>query len=145
MNLVPVHCEIESPIFYNHIPLMGKVCEYQLLDLDPLPEPILTPEPLLDISQISESVLVPALPESKPIILSFHTPFWDKGLDKFDSEIILKSQKLDRVKFFIKIIHIYIILVCCILEISGGFLRTPRKLDWAAFRRPIRPPLGPPP
>ena len=37
-----------------------------------------------------------------------------------------------------------IILVGCILEVSGGFLRTPRKLDLAAVRGPIRPPPEPP-
>ena len=99
-----------------------------------------TPEPSLDLNQIPESVLVPVLPESKSII-----PLWDKGLDKFDSEIILKVWKLDRVKFLVKIINIYIILVGCILEVYGGFLRTPRKLDWAAFHGPIRPPPEPPP
>ena len=108
--------------------------------MDPLPEPISTPEPLLNLSLFPKSVLVPVLPESKLII-----PLWDKGLDKFDSEIILKIWKLDGVKFLIKIINIYIILVGCILEVSGGFLRTPRKNDWAAFRGPIRPPPEPPP
>ena len=61
--------------------------EFQLLDLDPLPEPISTPEPLLDLSHLPESILVPVLPESKSIILSFHNPFWDEAVDKFDSEI----------------------------------------------------------
>ena len=28
LNPVPVHREIESPIFYDHIPLMGKVYEH---------------------------------------------------------------------------------------------------------------------
>ena len=108
--------------------------------MDPLPEPIPTPERLLDLSLFPESVLVPIFPESKSII-----PFWDKGFEKFDSEIILKFWKLDGVNFLIKIINIYIILVGCILEVAGGFLRTPRTLDWAAFRRPIRPPPEPPP
>ena len=100
--------ELESPISESHIPLWENKCglEFQLLDLDPLPEPILTPELLLDLSQILESVVVPMLPESKSII-----PFWDKGLDNFDSEIILKIYKLYGVKFIIKIINIYIILV----------------------------------
>ena len=67
---------------------MGKVCDHQLLDLDPFPEPISTPEPLLDLSDFPESILVPVLPKSKSIIPSFHTPFWDEGVDKIDSKII---------------------------------------------------------
>ena len=55
-------------------------------------------------------MVVPVLPESKSIIPSFHTPFWDKGVDKIDFEIIFKIWKLDGVKFLIKIIHVYIIL-----------------------------------
>ena len=87
-----------------------------------------------------ESVLLPVFPESKSII-----PFWDNGLDRFDSEIILKIWKIDRVQFLIKIINICIILVGCIIKVSGGFLRIPRTLDWSAFCGPIRPPLKPPP
>ena len=64
--------------------------EFQLLSLDPLSEPISTPEPLLDLSQIRKSVLVPVLPKSKSIIQSFPTPLWGKGDDNNDSEIILK-------------------------------------------------------
>ena len=63
----------------------------------------------------------------------FHTPFWGKDVDNNDSEIILKIWKLDGIKFIIKIINMHIILVGCIIEVSGGFLRTPRKSDWAAF------------
>ena len=100
----------------------------------------MTPESLLDLSQIPESVLASTLPESKSIILSFHTPFWDKAIDKFDSEINYGIWKLDGVKYLIKILYGYIILVGYIREISSGFLRTPRKVDWAAFRGPIRPP-----
>ena len=85
----PVILEHESLIL-RHILLLENECglKFQLLDLNPLPEPISTPEPLLDLSYFSESVLVPVLPKSKSIILSFHTPFWDKGVDKIDSEII---------------------------------------------------------
>ena len=90
---IPVIPELESPILDSHIPSWENNCglEFQLLDLDPLSEPISTPEPLLDLSQIPESVVVHVLPKSKSIIPSFHTPFWDKGVDKFDSEIILKT------------------------------------------------------
>jgi len=84
--------ELESPTLESHILLWGNECGigFQFLNLDPLPELILTPEPLLDFSHFPESVLVPVLSESKSIISSFHTPFWDKGVDKIDSEIILK-------------------------------------------------------
>ena len=53
LNPVPVHREMESPIFYDHIPLMGKVCEYQFFGLDPNFEPNSTPisESRLDLSQ----------------------------------------------------------------------------------------------
>jgi len=72
----PVILKLESPIL-NHIPLLGNegVLEFQLLDLDPLPESISTPQPLLDLSHFLESVLVIVLQKSKSIIPSFHTPF----------------------------------------------------------------------
>ena len=137
----PIIIKLESPIL-SHIPLWENECglEFQLLDLDPLPEPISTPKPLHYLRHFPESVLVRRLPKSKSIILSFHTPFWDKAVDKIDSEINYGIWKLDGVKFLIKNVHIYIILVGYIREISGGFLRTPRKFDWAAFHGPIRPP-----
>ena len=119
--------------------------EFQLLDLDPLLEPSPTPEPLLDLSFFPESVLVPVLMTSKSIIPSFHTPFWDKTVDKFDSEISYGIWKLDGVKYLIKILNEHIFLVGYIGVISGGFLRISQKVDWAAFRGPIRPPPEPPP
>ena len=47
---IPVILELESPILDGHIPSWGNECvlEFQLLDLDPLPELIWTPESLLD-------------------------------------------------------------------------------------------------
>jgi len=39
----------------------------------------------------------------------------------------------------------YIILMGYIREVSSGFQRTPRKLDWVTFRGPIRSPSKPPP
>ena len=142
----PIIPELESPIL-GHIPLLENTCglEFQLLDLDLISEPISTLEPLLDLSHLPESVLVPVLPESKSIILSFHTPFWDEVVDKFDSEISYEIWKLDGVKYLIKILHGFIFLVGYIKDISGGFLRTQSKVDWATFRGPIRPPPEPPP
>ena len=113
--------------------------------MDPISEPISTPEPLLDLSHLPESVLVPVLPESKSTVLSFHTPFWDEVVDKFDSEINYGIWKLDGVKFLIKILNGFIFLVGHIKDSAGGFLRDPRKVDWAMFRGPIRPPPEPPP
>ena len=86
----PVILELESPILESHIPLWENECglEFQLFYFDPIPKPILTPEPLFDLSQIPESILVHVLPETKSIIPSFHTLFWDKGVNKIDSEII---------------------------------------------------------
>ena len=90
VNSVPAHREVESPISYDHNLLLGKVCEHQFLGSDPLSEQILTLKPSLDFSQFPESVLVYVLPESKSVISSFHTPFWDNGVDNNNSEIILK-------------------------------------------------------
>ena len=59
--------------------------------MDSLPKQILTPKSLLDFSQFPESLLMSVLSESKSVIPSFHTPFWDKGVDKNDSKIILKK------------------------------------------------------
>ena len=74
--------------------MWGNECglEFQLLDLDPFPEPISTPEPLPDLSHFPESVLVPILPKSKLIISSFHTPFWDKAVDKIDSDFVTRLE-----------------------------------------------------
>ena len=55
---IPIDLEIESPILDSHIPLMGKECKYQFLDLDSTLEPKLTLEPQVDFP---EFVLVPDL------------------------------------------------------------------------------------
>ena len=118
--------------------------ELQLIDLDPLPEPSPTPEPLLDLSFFADSVFVPVLTTSKSIIPSFHTPFWDKEVDTIDSENNYELWKFDGVEF-LKNVNTDIILVGYTKKISGGFSRIQQKVDWAAFRRPIRPPPEPPP
>ena len=89
----PVILELESPIL-SHISLWGNECglEFQLLDLDPLPEPISTPEPLLDLSHFPESILVPVLPKSKSIIPYFHTPFWTRVLIKLTPKLFVKFE-----------------------------------------------------
>ena len=47
---IPFILELETPILYSHIPWR----ENEFLDLDPLPEQILTLESLLDFSQFSK-------------------------------------------------------------------------------------------
>ena len=47
--------------------------------------------------------------------------------------------------YLIKIFQGFIFLMGHIHDISGGFLKTQRKDDWAMFRGPIRPPPEPPP
>ena len=111
--------------------------------MDPLPEPSPTLEPLLDLSFFPKSVFVPALTMSKSIIPSFHTPFWDKAIDKIDSENNCEIWKFDGVE--LKNDHIYI-LVGYTRENFGGFLREiPYYLDWVATLGPIKPPPEPPP
>ena len=114
---------------------MGNNCglEFQLLDLDTLIEPSSTPEPLLDLSFFPESVFVPRTSDVQVNHSIFSHSILGQGDWKIDSEINYKIWKLDGVKFLIKNVHIYIILVGYVKEISGGFLRTPRKFDWAAF------------
>ena len=102
---IPTHIipELESPPL-SHIPLWEDDCglELQLIDLDPLPEPSPTPEPLLDLSFFPESVFVPVPMMSKSIIPSFHTPFWDKEVDTIDSEINYELWKFDGVEILKK-------------------------------------------
>ena len=75
MNLqfvpVPIDFEIESPILDSHIPLMGKECKYQFLDLDSTLEPKLTLEPQVDFPEF-ELVPEPIILESKLTIPPSH-------------------------------------------------------------------------
>ena len=93
LNPVPVHCEIESPISYDHT--MEKVCEHQFFGLDPIFEPISTliVDSRLDLSQLPESVSVflPIPFKSKSIIFKNHTSLLDKNVDKSDSVIIFEN------------------------------------------------------
>ena len=92
LNSVPVHCEMESPIFYDHISLMGKVCEYQFFDLDPIFEPILTPtfESQLDLSHIHVSVLVLFCLSPNRSSFTITLYCWTKVLTKMTQELFLK-------------------------------------------------------
>ena len=69
LNRVPLHREIESPIFQNHIALMGQVVNLNFFWF----EPILTPKFLLYFSEFPESVFIPAPFEPKLIIFHNHT------------------------------------------------------------------------
>ena len=55
MNPVPVHREMESPISYDHTSLMGKACEHQFFDLDPILKAILTPIFELDLIRATQA------------------------------------------------------------------------------------------
>ena len=72
MNHVPVHCEIQSQLSYDHTSLLGEVYEHQFFGLDPIFEPISTliVDSRLDLSQIFESVsvFIPVPFEPKSII-----------------------------------------------------------------------------
>ena len=74
---------------------MGKVCEHQFFDLDPIFESISTLiiDSRLDLSQISESVSIftPVLFESKSIISQNHTSLLDKNVEENDWVIIFKN------------------------------------------------------
>jgi len=63
---IPTNLEIEPSIFDNHIPLMGKECKYQFLDLESAFKLKLTLELKLDLNYIPESVLVPILIIQEP-------------------------------------------------------------------------------
>ena len=149
LNPVLVHCEIESPISYDHNSFMGKVCEHLFFGLDPIFEPnsTLIVDSRLDLSQLPESVLVfiPDPFESKSIIFKNHTLLLDKNADKNDSVIIFENWKLDGDKLFNKTIQDIILLLGHIRGVLGGFLDDPRYLDWVATLGPIRPPPEPPP
>ena len=117
---------MESPISYDHISLLGKVCEYQLFGLDPVFEPISTliVDSRLDLSQLPESasVFVPIPFESKSIISQNHTSLLDKDVDKNDSVIIFENWKLNGDTIFNKTIQSIILLLGHIREVIGGFL-----------------------
>ena len=49
---VPINLKIEAPILDSHIPLMGKECKYQFLNLDSTLEPKLTLEPKVNFSEL---------------------------------------------------------------------------------------------
>jgi len=94
LNPVPIHREIESPTFYDHILLMGKVCEHQFFGLDPIFEPILTPNLNLDLIWVKFSsrhwflfLFHLSLNELSPKI-TLHC--WTKVLNKITQELFLK-------------------------------------------------------
>jgi len=91
---IPVILKLEPLIFESYIPLWEKCgLEFQLLDLDPLPEPISISEPLLGgLSHFPELVLVPVLSEFKSIIPSFHTHSGTRMLIKLTLKLFMKCE-----------------------------------------------------
>jgi len=83
---VPIDLKVESPILNSHIPLMGKECEFQFLDLNSTLELKLTLEPTIDFFEL---VLVPEpiILESKSAIPPSHILLLDIGIDHDDSVI----------------------------------------------------------
>jgi len=63
---VPIDLEIESPILDSHIPLKGKECEYQFLDLDSMLEPKLTLEPKVEFLELVLFLNLSFLSPSQP-------------------------------------------------------------------------------
>ena len=63
---VPINLEIESPIMDSHIPLMGKECEYQFLELDSTLEPKLTLESKVNFPELDWFLNLSFLSPSQP-------------------------------------------------------------------------------
>ena len=92
VNLVSVHFEMKTPIFYNHISLIGKVREHQFFGLDPNFEPISTLifEPRLYLSQIPKSVFAHIRLSSNQSSFTIALHCWTKVLNKMTQELFLK-------------------------------------------------------
>ena len=87
---VPIDFEIEPPILESQIPLIGKECEFQFLDLDATIESKLTLESKHDFSEL---VLIPEhfILEPKPIISTNHILLLDIGIDYNISVMIFQD------------------------------------------------------
>ena len=98
--LIPTNLESEPPIFDNHIPLMGKECESQFLDLDSTFKPKLTLESKFELNHIPESVLVliPIIQEPKSSIPQSHIPLLDQVLDQYDFVMISQDWSYNQEK-----------------------------------------------
>ena len=104
---IPIDLEHELPIFDNHISLLGKNMESQILDLDSTLELKPTLEPKLDLTHITESVLVlvPFILEPKSSIPQNHISLLDLGINHNDSVMIFQEWSYNRDKFNIRILH----------------------------------------
>jgi len=144
---IPIHLEIEAPILDSHIPLLGRECESQFFDLDPIIEPIPTLEPEVDFIEL---VLVPELfiSEPKSSIPQNHILLLDQGIDHNDSVIIFQDWSYGGNKFHDRIFHDPIHIgnykyVNRKEANKGGFREPPHYLDWAETIGSIRPPPEP--
>ena len=123
---------MESPILDSHIPLMGKECEFQFLNLDSTLEPKLTLEPKVDFFEL---VLVP-----EPIILESkstppsHILLLDIGIDHDDSVLIFQDWSYKGSKFHDRIFNDPIHIGDCKyvnrkVVNKGGLYEPPHYLD----------------
>ena len=138
---VPIDLEMESPILDSHIPLMGKECEFQFLDLDSTLEPKLTLEPKVDFPElvmVSKLIIL----ESKSTIPPSCILLLDIGIDHDDSVMIFQDWSCKGSKFQDRIVHDPI-------HIGDCKYVNRKEVNKSGFREPphypIRPPLEPPP
>ena len=115
LDPVPVHCEIGSPIFYDHhieldqfytfeSPIdklasshfygieLNEVCDFdpQICDPVQIPESLLTPVMLPNLSNILESVLIPI-----PVILELESPILESHIQTWGNECGLELHLLN--------------------------------------------------
>ena len=131
---------------------MDNEFEFQFFDLDSIFEsnPIL--ESKLDLSHIFESILVPVPFTLEPKLTTppSHVPFFDQGIDHYDSEMIFQDWSYNRDSFNVTVLHDPIHLgvdknVHRKEVTKGGFLNDLRDLDWVVTLGPIRSLPEPPP
>jgi len=97
---ISIDLEIESQILDSHIPLIGKECEFQFLDLDS------TLEPKLTLVFVPEPIIL----EFKSIIPPSHILLLDIGIDHDDSMMIFQDWSCKESKFHDRIFQILFIL-----------------------------------
>ena len=108
---------------------------FNFFDLDPILVPISTLEPLLDLNQIPESVLVPVYftPKPKSTISMNHISLLDQSVGQYNSEMIYHDWAFDRDTFQDRIlrdpIHFGGYKTFNMIMVKGEFLRTTHLLD----------------
>ena len=90
LTSVSIDFENEPPILDSHIPLMGKECEFQFLDLDSTLESKLTLEPKVDFPELV-FILEPIILEPKSTIMPSHILLLDIGIEHDDSVMIFQD------------------------------------------------------